>query len=72
MASRTSGCQSRTWGREVAEDDEEACGTIGWPGGRQSTVVNGGRLTEEEAVGDGAVPSDVAGSSSSKVLLHLQ
>jgi hypothetical protein len=32
------GCQSRTWGQEVAEDDEEGCGTIRWPGGRQSTL----------------------------------
>jgi hypothetical protein len=29
-------------------------------------------LTEEEADEDGAQPSDVASSSSSKVLLHLQ
>jgi hypothetical protein len=27
------GCQSRTWGREAAEDDEEACDTVGWLGG---------------------------------------
>jgi hypothetical protein len=35
-------------------------------------VVDGGRLAEEEAVGDGALPDDVADGSSSKVLLHLQ
>jgi hypothetical protein len=35
-------------------------------------VVDGGRLTEEEAVGDGALPDDVAGGSSLKVLLHHQ
>jgi hypothetical protein len=35
-------------------------------------VVDGDRLMEEEAVRDGALPSDVAGGSSSKVLLYLQ
>jgi hypothetical protein len=35
-------------------------------------VVDGIPLTEEEVVGDGALPSIVAGGSSSKLLLHLQ
>jgi predicted deacetylase len=35
-------------------------------------VVDGGRLTEEDAVGDGALPGDVVGGSSLNVLLHLQ
>jgi hypothetical protein len=35
-------------------------------------VVDGKPLMEEEAVGDGTLPSIVAGGSSSKVLLHLQ
>jgi hypothetical protein len=35
-------------------------------------MVDGGQLTEEEAVRDGALTSDVADGSSSKVLLHLQ
>jgi hypothetical protein len=35
-------------------------------------VVNDGRLKEEEAVRDGALPGDVAAGSSSKVLLHLK
>jgi hypothetical protein len=26
---------------EVTLDDEEACNTVGWPGGGQSTVVDG-------------------------------
>jgi hypothetical protein len=29
----TRGCRSRTWDREATLDDEEACGTVGWPGG---------------------------------------
>jgi hypothetical protein len=69
---QTSGYQSRTWGRGVAEDDEEACGMIGCPGGSRSAVLDDGQLTEEEAVKDGALPGDVVGCSSSKVLLHLQ
>jgi hypothetical protein len=50
MVARTNGCRSRTWGREAVEDDEEACGKVGWPGGGQSAVVDGSRLVEEEAV----------------------
>jgi hypothetical protein len=68
MMAQTNGCQSR----EVIEDDEEACGTVSWPGGRRSVVVEDGRLTEEEVVRDGALPGDVADGSSLMVLLHLQ
>jgi hypothetical protein len=42
------------------------------PRGRQEAAVDSGLLAEEESVGDGALPSDVASGSSSKVLLHLQ
>jgi hypothetical protein len=35
-------------------------------------MVDDDRLMEEEAVGDGALPDDVADGSISKVLLHLQ
>jgi hypothetical protein len=69
---QTSGYRSRTWGRGAAEDDEEACGMIGCPGGSRSAVLDDGQLTEEEAIKDGALPGDVVGCSSSKVLLHLQ
>jgi hypothetical protein len=68
----TSDCQSRTWGREAPKNNEEACGAVDRLGGGRSTVVDGNPLTEEEAVGDGALPGVVAGGSSSKVLLHLQ
>jgi hypothetical protein len=69
---RTSRCQSRTWGREAPENSEEACGAVGCLGGGRSTLVDGKPLMEEEAVGDGTLPSIMAGGSSSKVLLHLQ
>jgi hypothetical protein len=69
---RTSGCRSRTWGREAQETNEEACGVVGRLGGGRSTVVNGNPLAEEEGAGDGALPGVVAGGSSTKVLLHLQ
>jgi hypothetical protein len=69
---RTSGCRSRTWGQEALENNEEACGAVGWLKGGHSMVVDGNPLVEEEAAGDGALPGGVAGDSSSKVLLHLQ
>jgi hypothetical protein len=68
----TSGCRSRTWGREAPENNEEACSMVGWLGGGQSAVVDGKPLVEEEAVRDGALPGIMAGGSSSKVFLHLQ
>jgi hypothetical protein len=72
MMARTSGCRSRTWGREAPLNNGQACSAVGWLGGGQNAVVDGNPLAEEEAVRDGALLDVMAGGSSLKVLLHLQ
>jgi hypothetical protein len=47
----------------------EGCSGVRWPGGQQEAEVDGGQLMEEEVVGDGARPGDMAaGSSWNRVL----
>jgi hypothetical protein len=48
----------------------EPPGSRSMAGGGREVAVDGGWLMEEEAVGDGALPDDVAGGSSSNMLLH--
>jgi hypothetical protein len=69
---QTSGCQSRTYGREAPENNEEACGAVSRLVGGRSTVVDSNPLTEEEAIKDEALPGVTASGSSLKVLVHLQ
>jgi hypothetical protein len=70
MTAWTSGCRRRIWGREVVENDEEACGMVGWLGGGRSTVVNGEALGRRRLRGELARSAPMTGGSSSNPVLE--
>jgi hypothetical protein len=60
---QTSGFPSRTLGQEAVDADEEACGTVGWPSGGQSAVVDGDQRRRRRQCGEQRVPASLAGNS---------
>jgi hypothetical protein len=69
MVAQTSGCQSRTWGREAVEDDEEACGMVAWPGGGRSAVVDDDLRGRRRWHGERRLPTSLASNSGCKLVL---
>jgi hypothetical protein len=63
-AVQTNGHQRRSSGRRGTGCLGEACEVPSSVRGQREPVDDGSRLTEEEAVRDGALPSDVAGGLS--------
>jgi hypothetical protein len=63
-AMQTNGHRRRSSGRRGMGCLGLACEVASLAGGRREATVDGGWLTEEEAVGDGALLGDVASSSS--------
>jgi hypothetical protein len=64
MAVQTNGHQRRSSGHRGTGCLGEACEVPSSVRGQREPVVDGSQLVEEEAVRDGALPSDVAGGLS--------